>query len=187
MSVNLAKGGRVNLTKQSDRKLRHIDLGLGWNTRTDLDSFAFIIDNHNQIVNTVYFGNKTAYGISLNGDNLTGGGGGDDEIISVDFDKIPDYIVKIKFGANIFAAGIKLWGVKKFSQVKNAYIRLVNKDNNTELCRYNLTEDGKNFNAFLFADLCRQSDGSWTFEAVGQGVNGSIDAIRSYIKANNLI
>lgn len=187
MSVNLKKGVKINLAKHSDKTLKKIQLGLGWSTQTDLDSFAFLIDKYNNIDNTVYFGNKSSGGVMLHGDNLKGGTGGDDAIITVDLETVPSHIVKIKFGANIFAAGIKLWGVKKFSQVKNAYIRLVNSETGVEICRYDLTEDGKKFNAFLFADICRQPDGTWTFEAVGQGVNGSIDAIGRNLKANNLI
>lgn len=181
MSVNLTKGSKINLSKECKGSLKMIDVGLGWDTRTDLDSFAFLINDKNIVENTVYFGNKSCMGVRLNGDNLTGAGDGDDEIITVDFSKIPDNIVSIKFGANIFAAGLKLWGVKKFSQVKGAYIRLVNKENNAELCRYNLTEEGKNFNAFIFAELYRTPDNTWDFKAIGKGMNGSVDTIKNHL------
>ncbi len=178
MSINLKKGSKINLSKDCNAsKLNLLDVGLGWDTRTDLDSFAFLINNKNQIVDTICYSNKSKKGVSLNGDNLTGAGDGDDEIISVNLNAVPHSITRIKFGANIFAAGLKLFGVKHFSQVKGAYIRLVNKENNQELCRYNLSEDGGKFNAFLFADLYRESDGTWNFEAVGQGANGLISAI----------
>lgn len=181
MSVNLQKGSKINLSKECSDTLKKVNVGLGWDTRTDLDSFAFLIDDKNKVCDTVYFGNKKCKGVKLNGDNITGKGDGDDEIITVNFEKVPDEIIKIKFGANIFAAGFKLFGVKKFSQVKGAYVRLVNVENDVELCRYNLTEDGKNFNAFIFAELYRMADGTWNFEALGQGVNGSVDDIKKMI------
>ncbi len=178
MSINLKKGSKINLSKDcSAGTLKKVDVGLGWDTRTDLDSFAFLINDKNQVEATVCYVNKSKSGVSLNGDNLTGAGDGDDEIISVNFSKVPQNITCIKFGANIFAAGLKLFGVKHFSQVKGAYIRLVNKENNQELCRYNLEQEGGKFNAFIFAQLYRQSDNTWNFEAIGQGMNGSISTI----------
>ncbi len=183
MSINLKKGSKVNLSKECNAsQLKVLDVGLGWDTRTDLDSFAFLMNSKNQVTDTVCYASKSIKGVSLNGDNITGAGDGDDEIITVNLAKVPNDITRIKFGANIFAAGLKLFGVKNFSQVKGAYIRLVNKENNQELCRYNLSEDGGKFNAFLFADLYREADGTWNFEAVGQGVNGSISAIAEKIK-----
>ena len=165
--IKLEKNSKINLNKE-DGSLKVVQVGLGWDTKTDLDSIAYLYDETGKIKNTVYFGNKNYTGIFLNGDNLTGKGDGDDEIITVTLDQLPKCVKKISFCANIFAAKIKLWGVKDFSKVEGAYIRIVNKKNQNEICRYDLKENGKGFNAFYFADLVRTNN-EWEFVAVGKG------------------
>lgn len=178
--VQLTKNQKVNLKKE-DAALRVLEVGLGWDTRTDLDSIAYLFDASGVIKRTVYFGDKKFTGIFLNGDNLTGEGEGDDEIITVTLGELPDWVQKISFCANIFAAKMKLWGVKDFSKVKGAYIRLVNAETKKEICRYNLQEDGKGFNAFHFADIVRVGQ-EWEFMAVGQGLNGSVDSLKTQLQ-----
>ena len=138
-------------------------------------------DANNKIKDTVYFGSKNKPGIFLNGDNLTGGSVGDDEIITVTFSQLPAWVTKISFCANIFAAGLKLWGVKDFSKVKGAYIRIVNAKSKNEICRYNLNENGKGFNAFYFADLVKVGN-EWEFVSVGKGMNGSVDSMKKELE-----
>lgn len=179
--VSLTKGEKVNLKKE-DNTLKVVEVGLGWDTRTDLDSMAFLFDETGKLRNTICFTNKSSKGIFLNGDNLTGEGEGDDEIITVDLEKLPDWVRRISFGANIFAAKLKLWGVKDFSKVNGAYIRIVNSVTKQEICRYDLKEAGKGFNAFHFADLVRLENKEWEFVTVGRGMNGSIEAIGKQIE-----
>lgn len=177
--VNLSKGQKVNLKKESP-ELKRAMLGLGWDTRMDLDSFAFLVDESGKIKETVSFMQKKHTGIFLNGDNLTGGGDGDDECIFVDFSALPAWVTRISFCANIFMGnGIFGIGKKDFSMVKGAFIRLVNSDTQTEICRYNLTENGKGFNAFHFADLVKNQDGNWDFHAIGAPYNGSIEKVKN--------
>lgn len=177
--ISLTKGNKISLIKE-DSTLKKMEVGLGWDTRTDLDSIAFLFDK-NVVKATVYFGDKNKPGIFLNGDNLTGEGDGDDEIITVTLNQLPPWVTKIAFCANIFAAGIKLWGVKDFSKVNGAYIRIVNAESKKEICRYNLQENGKGFNAFYFADLVKVGN-EWEFVPVGKGMNGSIDKLRTDIQ-----
>lgn len=178
--IKLEKNSKISLKKE-DASLKVVQVGLGWDTKTDLDSIAYLYDEAGKIKNTVYFGAKKFTGIFLNGDNLTGEGDGDDEIITVTLEQLPKWVTKVSFCANIFAAKVKLWGVKDFSKVKGAFIRIVNAESNKEICRYDLHEDGKGFNAFYFADLVR-TDGDWEFVAVGKGINGSIDAIKEQLQ-----
>lgn len=179
--ISLQKGQKVNLKKE-DQTLELLQVGLGWDTRTDLDSMAFLFDVQGKLRKTVCYSEKSHKGISLNGDNITGKGDGDDEIITVDLTKLPDWVQKISFGANIFAAKAKLWGVKDFSKVQGAYIRIVNARTNVELCRYPLTNVAKGFTAFHFSDLIRTNTGEWEFIAVGRGMNGSISEIGKQIE-----
>lgn len=178
--VSLTKGSKVSLKKE-DASLKKMEVGLGWDTKTDLDTFAFMFDSNGKARETVCFAEKSKQGIFLNGDNLTGAGDGDDEIITVTLDALPAWVTRIAFGANIFAANLKLWGVKDFSKVKGAYIRIVNAETKREICRYNLQEDGKGFNAFYFADLVKNGD-EWEFVSVGRGLNGSVDSIKKTLE-----
>jgi len=178
--VQLQKNSKVSLKKE-DNTLKILEVGLGWNTRTDLDSIAYLFDSTGKVKKTIYFANEEYTGIFLSGDNVTGGGKGDNEIITVMLDLLPSWVTKVSFCANIFAAGLKLWGIKDFSKVNGAYIRVVNSESKKEICRYNLQENGKGFNAFYFANMLRREN-DWEFIAVGQGLNGSITQIQSQIE-----
>ena len=178
--VNLQKGSKVSLKKE-DSTLKKLEVGLGWDTKTDLDSIAYLFDSNNKIRETVYFGSKKHQGIFLNGDNLTGEGDGDDEIITVTLEELPKWVTKISFCANIYAAGMKLWGVKDFSKVNGAYIRIVNAVSKKEICKYDLKENGKGFNAFYFADLVKNGD-EWEFVAVGRGMKGSVEKLQAELE-----
>lgn len=173
ISLDLKKGMSLDLTKH-DSTLRKINVGLGWDTHMDLDSIAFLLNENGKLVETVCYYNKNGEGVVLNGDNTTGEGEGDDEIVFVDLDRVPSNVVKIALYANIYNAGGGVFSKgKTFGQVKGAYVRLVNEVTNQEVCKYSLTEDGKNFNAFHFADLIKV-DNQWTFVAIGEGANGEI-------------
>lgn len=176
--LNLQKGDLLNLSKDY-KKLNSIDLGLGWDVSTDgrswdLDVSAIVIGDDGNLFETVYYGKLNGTGIKLNGDNLTGKGDGDDEIITVKLDKLPEEIKAIGFFVNIFSAG-----GRDFSNVKNAYIRMVNNDTHDEVCRYKLNENGKGYNAFHFANL-EKINGEWEFKAIGDGTNGSISQLKEY-------
>lgn len=146
----------------------------------DLDSIAFVLNSNNELIHTVYFAQKSAPGVRLNGDSLTGAGDGDDEIISVDFSKLPKHATRICLYANIFSF-ISIFK-KDFSKVKGAYIRLVDTESNRELCRYSLTDSGKGFNAFHFADLVKDDADNWSFVAIGEGCSGSVHQLESKYK-----
>lgn len=178
MSINLEKGQKICLTK-TDNTLKKLQIGLGWKTQSDLDAIAFLADEDGDIKETVYFGDKNHKGIYLNGDDLVGGKKGDCEIIFVTFDDLPKYVTRIHVCVNIFSVtGFHLFSAKDFSKIKESYVRLVNSDTNEELCRYDLREDGKGCDAFHFADLYKENDGTWHFEAIGKGMKGQIASLR---------
>ena len=85
--LNLKKNDVLDLTKVAEG-LKSVDVGLGWDTTMDLDSIAFLLDGNKKVKETVYYGSKSGSGVRLNGDNTTGEGDGDDEIISVNFDNV---------------------------------------------------------------------------------------------------
>lgn len=174
--INLRKGQTIDLTKK-EAGLKHVDVGLGWITRMDLDAIAYLLDSNDKHIETVYFGKKHSknHSVRLSGDDLVGGGAGDNEVIYIDLDKLDSKVQKIALYANIF----KFFGLgkKTFSNVKDAYIRVVNRDTKKEICRYVLAENGANCDAFHFADLVR-NDSEWKFIAIGEGCKGSVDKLR---------
>lgn len=172
LSLNLEKGLSLNLTKEFG-KLTKVDLGLGWDTRMDLDAFAILLNKDGHRIDTVYFGHKNSNGVSLSGDNLTGEGDGDDETIYVDLSTLSEEVKRICLYANIYSAGRRT-----FEDVEGSYIRLVNPSNNEELAKYSLKETSRNFNAFHFADLVVDGE-EILFEVIGEGLNGSIDDIET--------
>lgn len=186
MAINLQKGQKVSLTKENPG-LARVVVGLGWDevkeargllsfftskgNDIDCDASVFMLKNGKlcEEKDIVFFGNlkhKTGTVEHL-GDNLTGAGSGDDERILVDLSKVPAEYDRIVFSVNIYDA------VKRkqhFGMIKNAFIRLVDGRNNTEMCRYNLTEDYAGKTAMIFGEIYRH-DGEWKFNAIGQGTN----------------
>ena len=173
--LNLKKGMSLDLTKRDD-SLKHLHVGLGWQTKMDLDAFAFLLDDEGKEVDKCCYYNLVCRGVKLLGDDTVGAGTGDNEVILIDFDKLPKNVTKIAVYTNIYKQN-GIFSNQKFDKVKNAFVRLVNDDNKKEICRYNLTEDGSAYNAFHFVDIVQDSEGNWKVVAVGLGTNGSIGKI----------
>lgn len=175
--INLSKGQTIDLTKK-EVGLRHLEVGLGWVTRMDLDSIAYLLDSNDKHLETVYFAKKENKNksVRLSGDDLIGGGVGDNEVIYIDLENLDSNVQKIALYANIF----KFFGIgkKTFSNVKDAYIRVVNRDNQNEICKYILAENGADCDAFHFADLVKNGT-EWKFVAVGNGCNGTVEKLRN--------
>ena len=171
--LNLTKGTLLDLSKK-DPDLRLLQVGLGWDTKMDLDSHAYLLDSNNKLIEHVSFSNLKGTGVRLNGDNMTGKGDGDDEIIFVNFSELKDSVSKISFYVNIFS--FNPFSKKDFSQVKGAYVRLVNSETNIDLCKYSITDSGKGVRVFHFADLVK-INGKWSFEAIGNPCEGKLSRI----------
>jgi tellurium resistance protein TerD len=185
MAVALTKGGNVSLTKEAGAAgLQQVIVGLGWDTRTttgadyDLDASALLVDQSGKVpsdAHFVFYGNLTSPDGSVvhTGDNLTGAGDGDDEVINVDLDALPSSIERVVFPVSIHEAEIR---GQNFGQVTNAFIRVLNAANNQELARYDLTEDASTETAMLFGELYRRHM-EWKFRAVGQGYASGLAGI----------
>ena len=173
ISLNLNKNDILDLTKRNPG-LKRVTLGAGWDVSVtgqsfDIDIAAFLLDSNNKfntVENVIFFNNKNAQGVILEGDNRTGAGDGDDERINIDLDRVNPGISKIVFVVSIFDAESKR---QTFGMVNNSYVRLLDAaQNDKELCRFNLKEDGSTATSILFAELYR--DGTeWQFKAVGEG------------------
>ena len=183
MGVSLSKGGNVSLTKEAPN-LTAVVVGLGWDARTttgadfDLDASALLTDVQGKVLSDqhfVFFNNlKSPDGsVEHTGDNLTGEGEGDDEVINVDLAAVPADVAKIVFPVSIYDAEPRQ---QSFGQVRNAYIRVVNAADGSELARYDLTEDASTETAMIFGELYRNGV-EWKFRAIGQGYASGLRGI----------
>ncbi|MDL4771343.1 MULTISPECIES: TerD family protein [Thermomonosporaceae] len=183
MGVSLAKGGNVSLTKAAPN-LTAVTVGLGWDVRAttgadfDLDASALMLSTGGKVMSDqhfVFFNNLRSPDGSVEhtGDNLTGEGEGDDESINVDLVAVPAECDRIVFPVSIYDADNRQ---QSFGQVRNAFIRIVNRSDNNELARFDLTEDASTETAMVFGELYRHS-GEWKFRAVGQGYASGLAGI----------
>ncbi|MFD7630876.1 TerD family protein [Streptomyces sp. NPDC059851] len=183
MGVSLSKGGNVSLTKAAPN-LTAVLVGLGWDARTttgvdfDLDASAILTNDLGKVTsdsNFVFFNNmKSPDGsVEHTGDNLTGEGEGDDEVIKVNLAGVPADVAKIVFPVSIYEADSRQ---QSFGQVRNAYIRVVNQADNTEIARYDLSEDASTETAMVFGELYRNG-AEWKFRAIGQGYASGLAGI----------
>jgi stress response protein SCP2 len=185
MSVSLQKGQKIDLTK-GNASLKRVMVGLGWDEAQqgggffgsraadiDCDASAFLIsaqtEKLNGAIDVVWFNNLVHFSRSVThqGDNLTGAGDGDDEQILVDLDRVPSNYSKIVFVVNIYQAQQRN---QHFGMIRNAFIRLVNADNNQELMIYNLSENYNGYTAMIFGEVYRYNN-EWKFSAIGQATN----------------
>lgn len=182
MSVSLKKGQKISLSKER-AGLSKVVVGLGWDeakqgmfrlfsakpSQIDCDASALVLQNGHLVSNNdiVYFKNlqhRTGTVVHM-GDNLTGAGTGDDEQIGIDLARIPSQYDRIVIVVNIYQATARN---QHFGMIKNAFIRIVDASNNTEICRYNLTDDYSGMKAMIFGEVYN-SNGEWKFNAIGQG------------------
>ncbi|WP_431035648.1 TerD family protein [Streptomyces sp. P6-2-1] len=190
MGVTLAKGGNVSLSKEAPG-LTSITVGLGWDVRTttgsdyDLDASALLCSASGKVVSDahfVFYNNLTSPDGSVRhtGDNLTGEGEGDDESIEIDLAQVPADVDKIVFPVSIHEAESR---GQSFGQVRNAFIRVVNREGGTELARYDLSEDASTETAMVFGEVYRHGT-EWKFRAVGQGYASGLAGIASDFGVN---
>ncbi|MFW0788084.1 TerD family protein [Gordonia sp. CPCC 205333] len=176
--VSLTKGQKVTLRKDGGVALTQIRMGLGWDpirkgggrfggggrsASIDLDASVILFAGQ-QPFDTIYFGNlRTPDGsIVHSGDNLTGEGEGDDEVINVDLPRIPPQVDTLLFIVTSYRG-------QTFEQVDNAFCRLVDSTTNAELARYTL-KGGMPFTAMVMATIVR-SGNDWKLHAIGEGLN----------------
>lgn len=183
MAVSLTKGGNVSLTKEAPG-LSKIVAGLGWDSRVtdgsafDLDASVFLVGDDGKVLSDqhfVFFNNANSPDGSVvhQGDNRTGEGDGDDEQVKFDLNAVPAEVKKAVFAVTIYDAETRK---QNFGMVSNAYIRIVNEDNSTEIARYDLSEDASTETAMVFGELYRHNN-EWKFKAVGQGFAGGLSAL----------
>ncbi len=187
MPVSLSKGGNVSLSKEAPG-LKDIVIGLGWDTRStdgsafDLDASMFMLKTDEKVRGDgdfIFYNNMKSGDGSVEhlGDNTTGEGEGDDEQIKVNLDGVPQDVAKLSVGVTIHEADTRN---QNFGMVSNAFIRVVNGSDNSEIARYDLSEDASTETAMLFGEVYRK-DNEWKFKAIGQGFAGGLGTMaRNY-------
>jgi len=168
--VSLIKGGRVSLVK-SGSPLVTVMMGLGWDPargrgNIDLDASVLAFDGSGNPLATVWFVNKGEWNGALRhmGDNVTGQGEGDDEQIYVDLDRLPSEVANLVFT-------ITSYRKQKFTEVRNAFCRLVDTSTGNELVRYNLSE-AQPTTGVVMAVLRRTGGNNWEMRAIGEFADG---------------
>jgi tellurium resistance protein TerZ len=178
MSVNLSKGQKVSLAKQGGGTLAQVRMGLGWDAvkkkglfggsksqSIDLDASALLFDASGNLVDQVWFQQLRSKDGSIQhtGDNRTGAGDGDDESVKVDLSRVPAAVANVVFTVNSFTG-------QDFSQIENAFCRLIDEATGSEIARYELTGSGGH-NAQIMAKVSRDGAG-WSMTALGIPASG---------------
>ena len=186
MAISLQKGQRVSLDKIAPG-LTAAFIGLGWDVNVtdtgydfDLDASVFLLNSNEKLISDehfIFYNNLTSpdaeKSVKHMGDNLTGDGDGDDEVIIVDLRKVPPEVARISITVTIHEAQKR---GQNFGQVKNAFVRLVDVETKEEVLRYDLEEDFSIETALIMAEIYRK-DGEWRMNAVGAGYEGGLQAL----------
>lgn len=183
MGVNLKKGQRVSLDKAITRAL----VGLGWDTNQysggtdfDLDASAFLLGENGKVLRDedfIFYNNLKSINEAVihTGDNLTGEGDGDDEVLLIDFTKIPEEIKKIAITVTIHEAVER---GQNFGQVSNAYVRVAKRNSEEdmigeEVLKFDLMEEFSIETDIVVCEIYRYGN-DWKFNAVGSGYQGGL-------------
>lgn len=192
MGISLSKGQKINLSKTAPG-LNEIHVGLGWDEASsgksggglfgmlksvvssqaiDCDASVLLLNSQGKLQSPkdiIYFGRLRSEDGSIQhmGDNLTGAGSGDDEVINVRLNQVSPHVNRILFVVNIYQAQSRN---QHFGMINNAFIRVVDKSTGEEIARYNLSD---NYNGYinLFVGELVKENGSWEFKALGDGGN----------------
>lgn len=184
MAISLQKGQKIDLTK-GNKGLSKLLIGLGWdinqydsNSEFDLDASAFIVGTNGKCrkdEDFIFYNNLIGENscVEHQGDNRTGEGDGDDEVIYINLDSMPKDVDKVAIVVTIFDAE-KL--NVNFGQVSNAFIRIVDRDTDKELMKFDLGEDFSVETGIVAGEIYRH-DNEWKFNAVGMGYSGGLNTL----------
>jgi stress response protein SCP2 len=177
--VSLTKNQTVSLVKGGRPLLSQVRMGLGWEPARrgkdiDLDASVMAFGPDRGHLDSCYFGKLSILNGSIkhSGDNLTGEGAGDDEVIVVDLGKLPAEATGLVFTVNSFSG-------QKFTEVASAYCRLVDAATDEELVRFDLT-GAEPQTGVLMAKLIKQYSGEWEMTAMGEFVKSR--SVRGMVK-----
>jgi tellurium resistance protein TerD len=181
---NLLKAGEYCDILATDPTLRKITIGAGWDQRqideppADVDISVFLLDKKEQTridEDFIFYNNTTGCdgAIQHMGDSRTGAGDGDDETVFIDLNALPYDVAKLMFVFTIYDEELKGY---KFNRISNLFIRVVNKEDGSEIVRYPIEEDRMHDDVIFGAVLIREGP-RWIFEALGKTMNGGLASV----------
>jgi stress response protein SCP2 len=177
--VSLQKNQTVSLVKGGRALLSQVKMGLGWEPAfrgkdIDLDASVIAYGPQRNHIDSCYFGKLSILNgaVKHSGDNLTGEGGGDDEVIVVDLGRLPENVTALVFTVNSFSG-------QKFTEVAKAYCRLLDAATGEELVRFDLTS-AEAQTGVMMAKLIKQFSGEWDMTAMGDFVKSR--TVRGMVK-----
>ena len=181
MAIKLNKGGSYNLTKE-EPALKKIMIGLGWDSGKglDLDASVFLLGQNLKLPAEgffVFYNNLRSPdgAVQHTGDNRTGVGDGDDEMILLNLDLVDNHVHEILIVASIYDAEIRN---HNFGLLKDAYIRLYDVENKREILQYDLDALYPDATIVEFGKIHRIGT-EWKFTAMGlgseKGLQGLVD------------
>ncbi|TPG63238.1 TerD family protein [Ewingella americana] len=174
MAISLSKNQSVSLAKESGASVTAVHIGLGWDAakskglfgmfggsggEIDLDASCVMLDSDGEAVDTIWFRKlqSSCGSVKHSGDNRTGAGDGDDEVILIDLGRVPSDVEHLAFTVNSFTG-------QNFTKVENASVRILDQ-RSKELANFNLSEKGAH-SALFIASLSRKGN-DWSFKAHG--------------------
>jgi len=173
----LTQGQEWAVVGSDGQRLAKLRMGVGWDKdptagaiasgRADVDLDATAVQfAGGELFDIAFYNNLATRDGSVvhQGDNLTGSGEGDDEVIAIDLDRVYGRVDRIVFLVSSYHGHDLTW-------VDRAYCRLADEDD-VELARYTLT-GGSSQTGLVLAVLDRGPTG-WTLRTIGEGVAVSV-------------
>lgn len=183
MAISLKKGSSFDLTKKQPA-LNKIMIGLGWDLKTgnnlDLDAVCFMLGDNKKLISDeylIFYNNLRSpdRAVEHTGDNRTGVGDGDDEMILINLQEVNESVEEILFVVTINDAILKN---HNFGNLDEAFIRIVNVETNEEILRYKLDSEYAEATEVEFGKLEKKGS-DWRFHALGiateKGLQGYVD------------
>lgn len=187
--IELTKGQEFALATEDGEPLTRLRLGLSWDKErtagflgtgapdVDLDASAVQYAG-DQLFDFAFYNNlQTRDGSVVHlGDNLTGHGEGDDEVLTVDLSRVYHRVDTIMFLVSSYQGHSLEW-------INRAFCRLMD-DDDDELARFTLT-GGVPQTGVAMAKLFRDGE-QWRLRAIGEGIavkvpTESVEALRPFL------
>jgi tellurium resistance protein TerD len=181
-SAPLPRGGNISLSRAAPG-LRTVIVGLGWNEAIarsrglDLDIIVFIQNAHGKVrydSDVVFFNNPTgAHGAVRLGTEPWPEPAGNVQSVTVELDALGSEVCRLSFALAIYEGEKRK---QDFGMVKDAYIQVVNADDEAELACCNMSPGARTETAVVFGEIYNRI-GEWKFRAVDQGFAGGLAAL----------
>lgn len=173
--LDLRPGQVVRLRTGAGPTLDMVRLGLGWDpvpghtlaggaaTPADLDAAALMFDRDHHLLDAVYFAQLSSNDGAVRhlGDSMTGEGGGENEVVSIDLSRIHPQVATVILVVTSYHG-------HSFDSIRNAFCRLVDAGTGAELAHLDLHGGGPH-TGMVMAKLYLAATG-WKMQAIGEPI-----------------